>query len=80
MVTAAATQAGRYGIGRRHIIYSATNASMAVAVFASPQNWTDPGRGIQLFGTCREVSDADAHDAEHLSAAISTPMATGKQF
>ncbi len=40
------------------------NSTMAVAVFASSQNWTDPGRGIQLFGDCRQVADADAPEAE----------------
>lgn len=44
----------------------ATNPSMAEAVFTTPQNWTDPGRGIQLFGTCQVVSDAEAHEAERV--------------
>jgi uncharacterized protein YhbP (UPF0306 family) len=44
----------------------AANPSMAVAVFTSPQNWTDPGQGIQFFGRCREVSDADQHEAERV--------------
>ena len=43
----------------------ATNASMAVAVFVSPQDWTAPGRGIQLFGYCRRVG-GDVDDAERL--------------
>lgn len=37
---------------------------MAVAVFASTQQWTDPGRGIQLFGTCTPAVGADAARAE----------------
>jgi hypothetical protein len=41
------------------------NASMAVAVFVSPQDWTALGRGIQLFGTCTEVGD-DVGDAEQV--------------
>jgi uncharacterized protein YhbP (UPF0306 family) len=41
-----------------------TNPSLAVAVFVSPQNWIDPGRGVQLFGTCRQVLDADRDEAE----------------
>jgi uncharacterized protein YhbP (UPF0306 family) len=43
-----------------------TNPSMAVAVFVSPQHWTDPGRGIQFFGTSRQVSQADHHEAERV--------------
>ena len=42
----------------------ATNASMAVAVFVSPQEWMVPGRGIQLFGLCTEVDGDDIDDAE----------------
>ena len=42
----------------------ATNASMAVVVFVSSQEWTAPGRGIQLFGLCTEVGDDEADDAE----------------
>jgi uncharacterized protein YhbP (UPF0306 family) len=42
----------------------ATNPSMAVAVFASPQNWTNPGRGIQLFGTCHIAFGVDEREAE----------------
>jgi uncharacterized protein YhbP (UPF0306 family) len=52
--------------GSLHCRNVATNPSMAVAAFASPQNWTNPGRGIQLFGTCRVVLDADAREAEGL--------------
>jgi uncharacterized protein YhbP (UPF0306 family) len=44
----------------------ATNASMAVAVFVSPQDWTAPGQGIQLFGTCTEVGGDDVGDAERV--------------
>lgn len=40
------------------------NSSMAVAVFASTQRWTDPGRGIQFFGTCAQAAGADAARAE----------------
>src|SRR5687768_10675176 len=38
--------------GSLHCRNLAANPSMAVAVFSSAQNWTDPGCGIQLFGTC----------------------------
>jgi len=44
----------------------ATNASMAVAVFVSPQDWTAPGRGIQLFGSCTEIGGDDIADAERV--------------
>jgi len=43
----------------------ATNASTAVAVFVSPQDWTAPGRGIQLFGICAEAG-ADEGEAERV--------------
>jgi uncharacterized protein YhbP (UPF0306 family) len=44
----------------------AANPSMAVAAFTSPQNWTNPGRGVQLFGTCRAAVDDGARDAENV--------------
>jgi hypothetical protein len=44
----------------------AANPSMAVAAFTSPQNWTNPGRGVQLFGTGRVVVDDAARDAENV--------------
>ena len=44
----------------------ATNASTAVAVFVSPQDWTAPGRGIQLFGPCTEVGSDDVVEAERV--------------
>ncbi len=43
-----------------------SNPSMAVAVYASTQQWTEPGRGIQLFGTCAEVPPAEGAEAERL--------------
>jgi len=50
--------------GSLHCRNLATNPSMAVAVFVSPQDWTAPGRGIQLFGTCTEVEGEELRDAE----------------
>ena len=44
----------------------AANPTMAVAVFSTAQTWTDPGRGVQLFGICREVAPADTRDAERV--------------
>ncbi len=47
----------------------AANPTMAVAVYASTQNWADPGRGIQLFGTCGPVPDSRAFEAERIYGA-----------
>jgi uncharacterized protein len=52
--------------GSRHCRNLAANPSMAVAVFPSAQNWTDPGRGIQLFGTCAPVAEAAVPEAERV--------------
>jgi uncharacterized protein len=52
----------------RHCRNLAANPSMAVAVFPSAQNWTDPGRGIQFFGTCAPVADAAVPEAERVYA------------
>jgi uncharacterized protein YhbP (UPF0306 family) len=52
--------------GSGHSQNLATNSSMAVAVFASAQNWSEPGRGIQLFGKCEQITGSDAVDAEHI--------------
>jgi uncharacterized protein YhbP (UPF0306 family) len=41
-----------------------TNPSMAVAVYASAQHWTAPGRGLQMFGACTQVAGDDARQAE----------------
>jgi uncharacterized protein YhbP (UPF0306 family) len=52
--------------GSLHCRNILANASMAVAVFPSAQNWTDSGRGIQLFGTCAPVGDTDASEADRV--------------
>lgn len=57
----------------------ATNASMAVAVFVAPQDWTAPGRGIQLFGTCAEVGGDDVGDAERVYGHRYPAYATWKE-
>lgn len=44
----------------------AANPSMAVAVFSSAQRWTEPDRGVQLFGTCAEVAMAELPYAERI--------------
>lgn len=52
--------------GSLHSRNLASNATMAVAVFASTQGWTEPGRGIQLFGTCGQVGDSEVSDPERI--------------
>jgi uncharacterized protein YhbP (UPF0306 family) len=42
----------------------ASNPSLAMTVFSSGQRWTDPGRGVQLFGTGEETSGSSAQEAE----------------
>lgn len=42
------------------------NASTAMTIFSSSQNWTDPGQGLQLFGTCDEASAQANPSAERL--------------
>ncbi len=42
------------------------NRSMAMAVFSSSQGWDKPGRGVQLFGTCRKVNGRGTREAEAL--------------
>ncbi len=41
-----------------------TNPSMAMTVFSSAQPWDRPGRGIQLWGSCVEVTGRQAVRAE----------------
>jgi uncharacterized protein YhbP (UPF0306 family) len=45
-----------------------SNGSVAVAVYGSNQTWGSPDRGIQLFGTARELHGASADDAVSLYA------------
>jgi uncharacterized protein YhbP (UPF0306 family) len=40
------------------------NGSMAMTIFSTQQPWGSPGRGVQLFGTCRITSGASADEAE----------------
>ena len=44
------------------------NDSVAIAVYDSSQSWGNPDRGIQLFGTAREVQGAAAQGPETLYA------------
>jgi uncharacterized protein YhbP (UPF0306 family) len=48
----------------RHCRNLASNSSMAVTVFSTQQEWTDPGRGVQLFGSCEATSGSAAGEAE----------------
>jgi uncharacterized protein YhbP (UPF0306 family) len=50
--------------GSRHCRNLSSNASMAATVFSSLHRWTDPGQGVQLFGTCEQSSGSTAEDAE----------------
>lgn len=52
--------------GSLHAKNLATNSSAAATVFRSAQIWGKPDRGIQLFGTCREVTGREAQEAKRL--------------
>jgi uncharacterized protein len=53
----------------RHSKNIRANGSTAIAVFNSGQTWGKPDRGIQLFGTAKEVARSAAANAETLYAA-----------
>jgi uncharacterized protein YhbP (UPF0306 family) len=40
------------------------NSSVAITVFSSSQNWTEPGQGLQLFGNCTQVRGRQVTKAE----------------
>jgi uncharacterized protein YhbP (UPF0306 family) len=50
--------------GALHCRNLSSNPSMGMTVFSSVQQWTDPGRGVQLFGTCQETSGSSSDEAE----------------
>jgi uncharacterized protein YhbP (UPF0306 family) len=52
----------------KHSRYVRANDTVAVAVYDSSQVWGEPDRGIQLFGSAREVEGGSAHDSEALYA------------
>lgn len=52
----------------RHSRNIRANGAVAIAVYDPTQIWGKPDRGIQLFGTAREVADADAQRCEALYA------------
>lgn len=45
------------------------NSTAAIAVFDSDQRWGGPDRGVQMFGTCREVGNRGLRAAEALYGA-----------
>ena len=50
--------------GSLHCRNLASNPSAAMTVFSSAQQWTDPGQGLQLFGTCEHTSGSLINEAE----------------
>lgn len=54
--------------GAKHSRNIRKNDTVAIAVYDSSQSWGTPDRGIQLFGTAREVEGADAQGPEALYA------------
>ena len=52
----------------RHSRNIRANGTVAIAVYASSQSWGKPDRGIQLFGSAREVEGAAAERAGALYA------------
>jgi len=55
--------------GAQHSRNIRANGNASVAVYDSEQRWGGPDRGIQLFGTAREVGRSADGDAERLYAA-----------
>jgi len=52
--------------GSLHCRNLSRNASMAMTVFNSAQRWTEPGQGLQLFGTGARADGRAAEDAERI--------------
>jgi uncharacterized protein YhbP (UPF0306 family) len=44
----------------------ATNPWVGMTIFSSSQIWTNPGRGLQVFGICREARRQQVTKAEEL--------------
>jgi hypothetical protein len=55
--------------GAQHSRNIRANGNASVAVYDSGQRWGGPDRGIQLFGTARELGRSADGDAERLYAA-----------
>ncbi len=54
--------------GAKHSRNLRANDSVAIAVYDSSQTWGKPDRGVQLFGSAREVRGDNARQAEMLYA------------
>jgi uncharacterized protein YhbP (UPF0306 family) len=54
--------------GSLHCRNLEANASVAIAVFSSAQRWTDPGRGVQLFGRAAPARGRRLETADRLYA------------
>jgi uncharacterized protein YhbP (UPF0306 family) len=52
----------------RHSRNLRANSTAAIAVYDSSQSWEKPDRGIQLFGSAREVAAPAARPAERVYA------------
>jgi uncharacterized protein len=52
----------------RHSRNLGENSAVAIAVYDSSQVWNEPDRGLQLFGSAREVTGRAAREAERLYA------------
>jgi uncharacterized protein YhbP (UPF0306 family) len=50
--------------GSRHCRNLSIHPAMAMSVFATAQEWTEPGVGVQLFGVGEETSESSAEEAE----------------
>lgn len=50
--------------GSLHCRNLSSNSSMAMTVFSSAQQWTEPGQGVQLFGTCEQIVGSSVEEAE----------------
>lgn len=48
----------------RHCRNLVASPSMAMTIFSSAQNWTEPDQGLQLFGTCEQTYGPSAAEAE----------------
>ena len=51
-----------------HCRHLSRNPSVGMTIFSSSQPWGSPGRGVQLFGRCRQAVGLDARRAERLYA------------
>lgn len=52
--------------GSLHCRNLATNPSVGMTIFSSSQIWTNPGRGLQVFGSCSQARGRQATKVEEL--------------